>query len=70
MLEELTTPIEPGMDPEAAAASLELARQRLVDSAKSVASTQRRMEAQVREFNVVHNFTLVPVEPSRMGDVR
>lgn len=68
LVEDLTTPITPDEDPEATTAPLKLTRQHLIDSANNVASTQRRVEAQVREFNTVHNFTPVTVDPSRMGN--
>ena len=69
LIQGLSTPIIANTDP-AAAAELDAARLRLLDGVETIAATERRLEAQVREYNNAHGFTPVPVHSSRVEEVR
>ena len=58
--ELLSTPIALGADPTKTAAELEKMRQQMYDKALHLASTQRRLNVTMREYNTVHGF-----EPAR-----
>jgi len=60
-IEHLRNPITPiEVNPAAAAAGLEATRQSLLEEAGKVAAAQRRMNATMREYNIVHDFARLP----------
>ena len=70
LIQGLSTPILANTDLAAAAAELDAARLRLLDGVETVAATEHRLEAQVREYNSAHDFTPVPVHSIRAEEVR
>jgi len=70
VLQDLRTPINPSVNPATAAAELDAARQRILYEAETVAASQRRLEASLREFNHVHGGTPAAAGPSRLGQVQ
>ena len=70
LIQGLSAPILANTDPAAAAAELDATRIHLLSGVETVAATEHRLEAQVREYNTAHGFTPVPVHSSRTEEVR
>ena len=68
--ELLSTPIAPGADPTKAAADLERMRPQIYDEALHLASTQRRLNATMREYNTVHGFEPARGNTEKLNEVR
>ena len=68
--ELLSTPIAPSADPAKAAAELERMRQQIYDKALHIASTQRRLNATMREYNNVHGFEPARGNTEKLNEVR
>ena len=70
LIRGISTPILASTDPTSAVVELDAARLRLLDGVETIAATERRLEAQVREYNIAHGFTPVPVHSGRTEEVR
>ena len=68
--ELLSTPIAPGADPATAAADLERMRQQIYDKALNLASTQRRLNATIREYNSAHGFEQADRNMEKLNEVK
>ena len=68
--ELLSTPIAPGADPTKTAAELEKMRQQMYDKALHLASTQRRLNVTMREYNTVHGFEPARGNTDKLSEIR
>ena len=68
--ELLSTPIAPGADPTKTAAELERMHQQMYDKALHLASTQRRHNATMREYNTVHGFEPARGNTDKLNEIR
>ena len=68
--ELLSTPIAPSADPSKAAAELEKMRQQMYDKALHLASTQRRLNATMCEYNTVHGFEPARGNTDKLNEIR
>ena len=66
----MSTPIAPGADPTTTAAELEKMRQHMYDKALQLATTQRRLNATMREYNTVHGFKPARGNTDALNEIR
>ncbi|KAI4990594.1 hypothetical protein ZWY2020_038957 [Hordeum vulgare] len=66
----LKTPVTASADPADARASLEEARNRILEEGIAVALAKRRLEATHREYNSTYGLTPISEAPNRLGSVR